>query len=103
MNYTMRMRDLSPLEIEKWYAIAVGEIGIPPSEFYDLTTDEMHWAYKGYKQRQQDLANMILLAINKSHGEHKNDLFSFVEKQGYDIGSLANRQKTFIALGIKEE
>lgn len=97
------MRDLSPLEIEKWYAIAVGEIGIPPSDFYEMTTDEMLWAHRGYKQRQQDLANMILLALNKSHSNHRDELFSFVERKGYDIGSLAHRQKTFIALGIKEE
>lgn len=99
----MKMRDLSQLEIEKWYAIAVGEIGIQPANFYEMTTDEMKWAYRGYRQRQQDVANMILLAINKSHTDDKINLFSFVSNEGYDIGSLENRHKTFIALGIKEE
>ena len=47
----MKMRDLSQLEIEKWYAVAVGEIGISPIDFYEMTTDEMKWAYKGYRQR----------------------------------------------------
>ena len=97
------MCDLSPLEIEKWYAVAVGEIGIPPSDFYKMTTDEMKWAYTGYKQRQQDLANMILLALNKSRTENRNDLFCFVKNKGYDIGSLDNRHKTFTALGIEED
>ena len=46
---------------------------------------------------------MILLAINKSRTDSKNDLFNFVKNEGYDIGSLENRHKTFIALGIKEE
>ena len=98
----MRMRDLSTLEQSKWYAIAVGEVGIPPTEFYDMTTDEMRLAYKDYKQRQQDLANMILLALNKSR-THNNNLFSFVKNEGYDIGSLDSRHKTFSTLGIEEE
>ena len=38
-------------EESRWYAIAVGEIGIPPSDFYEMTTDEMLWAHRGYKQR----------------------------------------------------
>lgn len=46
---------------------------------------------------------MILLALNRSRTEHKNELFSFVEDKGYDIGSLEDRQNTFITLGIKEE
>lgn len=97
------MRDLSPLEIEKWYAVAVGEIGIPPTDFYEMTENEMSLAYKGYKQRQQDLANIILLAVSRTHTGHKNELFEFVKDKGYDIGSLEDRQKTFITLGIKEE
>ena len=97
------MRELSPLEIEKWYAVAVGEIGIPPSEFYDMTTDEMKWAYNGYKQRQQDIANIILLAMNKSRTPDKYELFSFVKKKGYEIGNLKDRDNTFAILGIKEE
>ena len=35
------MRELSPLEQEKWYAVAVGEIGIPPTDFYEMTEDEL--------------------------------------------------------------
>lgn len=97
------MRELSPLEQEKWYAVAVGEIGIPPTCFYDMTTDEMKWAYNGYKQRQQDLANMILLAINKAHSPNKTELFSFIKNNGYKIGNLIDRQNTFAALGIKED
>lgn len=97
------MRDLSPLEIEKWYAVAVGEIGIPPHDFYDMTEEELKWAYNGYKQRQQDVANIILLAIGRAQTIHKNELFEFVENQGYEIGNLQDRNKTFIILGIKEE
>lgn len=101
VNYTMKMRELSPLQIEKWYAIAVGEIGIPPNDFYDMTTDEMAWAYNGYKQRQQDIANIILLAIGRAQTEaHKNELFEFVENKGYDVGSLVEREEVFNALGI---
>lgn len=99
----MKMRELSPLEVQKWYAVAVGEIGIPPTDFYNMTEEELKLAYTGYKQRQQDMVNLILLAIGRAHSTHKNELFTFVENKGYDIGSLKDRNETFIALGIKEE
>ena len=99
----MKMCDLSPLEIEKWYAVAVGEIGIPPTDFYGMTEDEIKWAYSGYKQRQQDMANLILLAVGRARTEHRNELFAFTENKNYEIGSLKDRENTFIALGIKEE
>ena len=91
--------ELSSLEVAKWYAVAVGEIGIPPSDFKQMTLEELEWAYAGYKQRQQDLANIILLAAHRK----KDKLFQFVEDKGYDIGNFEDRQQTFIALRIKEE
>ena len=97
------MRELSPLEIEKWYAVAVGEIGIPPTDFYDMTEDEINWAYEGYKKRQEDLVNLILLAVVRSQTNYKYQLFNFIEKKGYDIGNLKDRAQTFLTLGIKEE
>lgn len=81
----------------------VGEVGISPTEFYNMTVDEAKWAYEGYRQRQQDLANAILLAIGRAHSPHKNDLFKFVEDKGYSIGRLEDRQQTFTILGIKED
>ena len=99
----MKMCELSKLEQEKWYAIAVGEIGIPPTDFYEMTEEEMKWAYFGYKQRQQDMANIILLAIGRAKTEHRNELFQFIENKNYEIGNLKDRENTFITLGIKEE
>ena len=96
------MRDLSPLEIEKWYAVAVGEIGIPPHDFYDMTEDELLWAYKGHKKYEEDLANIFLLAIKRSQSEYRDELFKFID-DGYTIGSIQERNNTFINLGIKEE
>lgn len=97
------MRDLSPLEIEKWYAVAVGEIGIPPSEFYEMTEDELDLAYEGYMKRVEALANAFLLALNRSKTDNKNKLFVFSENKGYDIGNINERQATFKHLGIKED
>ena len=62
--------ELSPMEVEKWYAIAVGEIGIPPTEFYKMSRHELELAYNGYKQRQEDLVNLFLLALNRSKTTH---------------------------------
>ena len=97
----MKMRELSPLEIEKWYAVAVGEIGIPPTDFYEMTEDELLWAYKGHRQCQEDLANIILLAIKRSQSDYRDELFKFID-DGYTIGSIQERNKTFTNLGIKE-
>lgn len=99
----MKMRELSPLEIEKWYAVAVGEIGIPPTDFYEMTEDEMDLAYEGYMKRIEDFANAFLLALNRSNTNHKNKLFVFTEEKGYDIGSMNERQITFKNLNIKED
>lgn len=96
----MKISELSPLEIGKWYAVAVGEIGISPADFYKMTEEELAWAYEGYKQRQEDLANILLLAINRANSSTKDELFDFVEKKGYDIGTLEDRYTTFQALGI---
>lgn len=98
----MKMRDLSALEIERWYAVAVGEVGIPPKDFYDMTEDELMWAYEGYKQRQQDLGNLMLLAIKKAQSSEHSP-FHFMADKGYVVGSLDDRKQTFITLGIKEE
>lgn len=97
----MKMRELSPLEIEKWYAVAVGEIGIPPSDFYDMTKNELLWAYKGHRQCQEDMANIILMAIKRAQSEYKDELFKFID-DGYTIGSLEERNITLTNLGIKE-
>ena len=97
----MKMCELSPLEIEKWYAVAVGEIGIAPIDFYDMTEEELLWAYKGHRQNQEDLANIILLAIKRSQSPYKDELFKFID-DSYAIGSLKERNETFISLGIKE-
>ena len=98
-----RIVDLTPLEVSRWYSAIVGEVGISPTDFYNMTEDEAKWAYEGYRQRQQDLANLILLAVNRANGAHKNDLFKFVEDKGYSIGKLEDRQRTFTILGIEED
>ena len=73
VNYTMKMCELSKLEQEKWYAIAVGEIGIPPTEFYNLTTEEMRLAYKGYKQRQEDLLSVFTVNWDLKKSDEKKE------------------------------
>ena len=97
------MRELSQLEQEKWYAVAVGEIGIPPTDFYEMTEDELDWAYEGYMKRIEDIANSFLLALNRSNTDNKNKLFVFGEEKGYDIGSMSERRATFKNLNIKED
>jgi len=61
----MKITELSQLEINEWYAKAVGEIGISPNDFFNMTVEELEIAYQGYLQRLENFANIVLLALNK--------------------------------------
>ena len=98
----MKIIELSQLEINEWYAKAVGEIGIPPSEFFNMTTEELEIAYEGYLQKLENFANLILLALNKTQTPYRKEVIKFIPDKGYDIGNLKERDDTFQKLGIKE-
>jgi len=48
-HYQLLITERPQVEIDKWYAIAIGEIGIPPIDFYTMTVEELELAYKGYQ------------------------------------------------------
>ena len=51
-------RLLSILEIQELYRKAVGEVGIAPSDLYNMTPEEIEWAYEGYLRRKETEANL---------------------------------------------
>lgn len=50
-------------EINDLYSKAIGEIGLQPSEFWEMTPDELELAYKGYLIKLETTLNGIRLAL----------------------------------------
>lgn len=96
----MLITDNPQVVIEKWYAVAVGEIGIPPHDFYTMTVKDLELAYKGYQQRLEDQANLLLLALVRSQSDNKYELFKLTENLGYEIGNLQERESVFNKLNL---
>lgn len=99
-HYQLLITERPQVEIDKWYAIAIGEIGIPPIDFYTMTVEELELAYKGYQQRLEDQTNLFLLALIRSKSDNKYELFHITEDLGYNIGSLEERQQVFQKLNL---
>ena len=99
-HYRLLITEYPKVEIDKWYAIAVGEIGIPPIDFYSMTLEELELAYKGYQQRLEDQTNLFLLALIRSQSDNKYELFHIAEDLGYNVGSLNEREQVFQKLNL---
>ena len=91
----------SPLEIEELYTRIVGEMGIAPSDFYQMTIQDIDNAYEGFKRRLEIDANIYLIALHNRN--NKNADIRFVEDKGYTIGNFEDRKETFQKLNIKED
>lgn len=102
VNYKLVITEYPRVEVEKWYAIAVGEIGIPPSDFYTMTLNDLELAYKGYKQRLEDQTNLLLIALVRSRSDNKYELIHIGEDLGYVVGSLNEREQVFQKLNLCE-
>lgn len=89
------------LHIEELYRKCVGEMGIAPRIFYEMTPHEIDLAYQGYLDRVQLEANCNLIAIRKSKDSHAK-LISLLEQPGWIETSNAEREQTFEALGIQK-
>lgn len=87
------------LEAAELYSRAVGEIGIQPDCFYSMNKEEVELAYQGFIQRKQLEANLGVLAINTSKQEYKP--IRLIENQGYEVGTIKEREETFQTLGIE--
>lgn len=82
-------RLLSILEIQELYRKAVGEVGIAPSDFYNMTPEEIEWAYEGYLRRKETEANLFKIALLSNDKE----LIRLTEDKGYEIGNLMEREE----------
>lgn len=89
---------LSPNEIKELYTKAVGEIGITPNDFYQMTPEEIEWAYEGYLRKKETEANLTKIAFLSTD----DDLIRLTEDKGYSIGNLKEREEALL-LCCKEE
>lgn len=89
----------SQLEMAELYSQAVGQVGVQPCCFYQMTREEVNLAYEGFIRRKQLEANLGVLAINTSKGNYEP--IRIIDDKEYEIGNLKERQETFQALGIE--
>lgn len=101
-DFSLPQRLPSLTEVEGLYTKIVGEAGIAPSDFWNMTIEEADRAYEGYLQRKELEANLIKLAIAESN-EGNTELIRLTEDKGYVIGNLDEREQTFRNLKIGEE
>lgn len=87
--------------IKQLYSIAIGEIGVNPDAFWNMTEEEVLTAYEGYVQRMETSVNLMLAAFRKII-KGDTEFISLKEDKGYTAGSVEEREQVFANLGIKE-
>lgn len=92
---------ITPLEIKELYTRVVGEMGMAPSEFYQMTVKEINTAYEGFKRKLELDANIYLIALQKRN--QQNAEIHLLEDKGYEIGNYIERRNVFKNLNIKED
>lgn len=88
-----------PFSLSGLYSQAVGEMGITPSQFWQMTAEEVELAYEGYLRRQELTANLTKLAFIEALGGNTTPI-SLVGNTGYTIGDSQERAETFRQLGV---
>lgn len=89
------------LHMEELYRKAVGEMGIAPHIFYEMSPKEITLAYKGYIDRKQLEANCFLIAIRKAKDKEATLLNLLEENKEYTISTNQEREQVFQALNIE--
>lgn len=74
-------------------------MGIAPSQFWQMTAEEVELAYEGYLRRQELTANLTKLAFIEALGGDTTPI-SLVGNKGYTIGDSQERAETFRQLGV---
>lgn len=89
----------APFSLQGLYSQAVGEMGIAPSQFWQMTAEEVELAYEGYLRRQELTANLTKLAFIEALGGNTTPI-SLIEDRGYTYGSIQEYNNTFKQLGV---
>jgi len=81
-------------EIDEMYRKSVGEMGISPADFFNMTEEEIELAYEGYLRKKELEANLVLLAISKGISGDTSPI-KITQSSDYSVGSLSERKETF--------
>lgn len=88
------------IDVRGLYSKAIGEMGISPAIFFQMTPEEIELAYDGYLERQQLSANLMLIAFDKALS---NDItpIELLEPVEYTVGNEQERNYMFEQLGCE--
>lgn len=98
-NFPPHLFEQAPFSLQGLYSQAVGEMGIAPSQFWQMTAEEVELAYEGYLRRQELTANLTKLAFIEALGGNTTPI-SLIEDKGYTLGSTQEYNNTFKQLGV---
>ena len=86
---TLSIRD----QVEDLYMLAVGQVGIDPHLFFDLSPHEIVLIYKGYLKDKELNTNLNMISRSRTN---KFNIYS----EEYQPSTMAKRIETFSSLGI---
>lgn len=99
IDFPPHLFEQAPFSLNGLYSQAVGEMGIAPSQFWQMTAEEVELAYEGYLRRQELTANLTKLAFIEALGGNTTPI-SLFEDKGYTLGSIQEYNNTFKQLGV---
>lgn len=82
------------------YSLAVGEMGIAPSEFKNMTEEEVTLAYAGFLKNKANEANLLLLILKKYKENDFSEISFLNEQSGVQTSTREEREETFRELNI---
>lgn len=88
------------INVRDLYSQIVGEMGISPAIFLQMTPDECELAYQGYLRRQTLAANLNKLAFTQALAGNTDEI-NLLSTDEYIDGTMQERDQTFSVLGMK--
>lgn len=86
-------------DVRDLYSRAVGEIGINPAVFFQMSPDEVELAYQGYLKKKELEANLTKLAVIQALANDRSQI-QIAEPSEYTVGITQEREHTFSRLGM---
>lgn len=86
-------------QVEELYSLAVGQCGISPQVFFDLTPHEIELIYLGYLKNKELEVNLNALALRRSKLKESQPINLFGEE--CSPSTMSKRKETFSSLGIE--
>lgn len=83
------------------YSQIVGELGISPAIFFQMSLEECELAYQGYLRRQALTANLNKLAYMQALAGNYDEI-NILPTLEYNDGDIKEREQTFAVLGMND-